>query len=201
MMTQTHLLVGAAIFTAPGQVARNIAAIAGSIAPDAALYTLFSWSRMQGVSMETIFRQLYWSPSWQAAMSPGNSAPLYLLILAIGYAVYRLRPDWRYAGTVIMVFAGAALAHVALDFPLHVDDGHTHFWPISNWKFISAISYWDPRFYGNWVRPVEFAIGFICLIVIFRRFQARWVKALTIFGMAAYVIEPLFFFLSMGTGN
>ena len=42
----------------------------------------------------------------------------------------------------------AALLHIALDFPLHADDAHRHFWPVSDWRFFSPVSYWDPAHNG-----------------------------------------------------
>ena len=195
MMTQTHLLIAAAGFTRPEQPLRNTAALLGGLVPDLALYTLFAWSRLSGVSMEEIFTQRYWSPSWQAAMSPGNSIPVFTLLLCAAAIGYRHLENHRAIMLAVMVFAGAALAHIALDFPLHVDDGHTHLWPITDWKFESPVSYWDPDHFGNWVRPLEFVLGLACLSVVFTRFKARWVRALAVFGMIAYIAEPLVFFL------
>lgn len=194
MMTQTHLLIAAAVFARPGEKARNTAALVGGVLPDLALYTLLAGGLIAGITLEEMFSQRYWSPAWQAAMSPGNSASAFLLVLAVGYGLSQ-GDRHRQLGLVLIALGGAALAHIALDFPLHVDDGHTHLWPFSDWKFVSPVSYWDPAYFGNWVRPVEFVIGMVCLVVIFRRFKARWVRALTIAGMAAYVLEPLFFFI------
>lgn len=199
MMTQTHMLIAAAVFTRPDEKMRNSAAMLGGVLPDLALYSLLVWGLISGLSLEEMFSQRYWSPAWQAAMSPGNSAPAFLLILAIGYGLMRGGGKHQYLGAVLTALGGAALAHIALDFPLHVDDGHTHLWPLSDWKFVSPVSYWDPAHFGNWVRPVELLIGIACLIVLFRRFKARWVRVLTLLGIAAYVIEPLvvfYFFLA-----
>ena len=194
-MTQSHLLIGAASFTRKGRPWHNTAVVVGALIPDAALYGLFVWSRLSGVSMEEIFRERYWSPAWQAAMSPGNSAPLFLLVLLLGYLLWRSEHRLSDLGIVVMAFAGAALAHIALDFPLHVDDGHTHLWPFTNWKYESPVSYWDPNHFGNWVRPVEFAIGIACLVILIRRFPAKWVRAGLLVALASYIIEPLVFFL------
>lgn len=196
MMTQSHILVAAALFTRPAQPVRNVAALLGGFLPDAALYGLFAWARLEGVSAREIFSERYWSPPWQAAMSPGNSVFVWLAVLGVGWLLTR-RAGAATVGVALMAMAGAALAHIALDFPLHHDDGHTHLWPLTNWKFVSPVSYWDTDHYAMFVRPVEFALGLACLFVLFRRFSARWVRALCIVGMAVYVAEPLFFFLMM----
>ena len=201
MMTQTHMLIAAAIFTRPDEKARNGAAMLGGILPDLALYGLLVWGLSSGLTLGEMFSSRYWSPAWQTAMSPGNSAPAFLLIAAIGYGLWRGGGRHRQAGLVVAVFGAAALAHIALDFPLHVDDGHTHLWPFSDWKYVSPVSYWDPAHYGNWVRPLELVIGMACLVVLFRRFRARWVRALVIIGIGLYVAEPLFFLFTLGFGT
>ena len=45
---------------------------------------------------------------------------------------------------VLIALFSAALVHLTLDFPLHNDDARAHFWPLTNWKFTSPVSYWDP---------------------------------------------------------
>jgi len=201
MMTQTHILVAAAGFTKPGQPWRNAAALLGGFIPDAALYGLFFWARFNGVSAAEIFGERYWSPSWQLAMSPGNSIPLWLAVLVGGYLASKREGNWKTAGIAFMAMAGAALAHCALDLPFHVNDGHSHFWPFTTWKFQSPVSYWDPRHYGAYVRPFEFALGLACLFIIFRRFKARWVRALCLLGMAISIAEPIAFYLMMRAGT
>jgi hypothetical protein len=38
--------------------------------------------------------------------------------------------------------------HHLEDLPLHGEDAHRHFWPLSNVRIFSPISYWDARSYG-----------------------------------------------------
>lgn len=196
MMTQTHILVAGAGFTRPGQPWRNAAALLGGFLPDAALYSLFFWARMDGISPGEIFGERYWSPAWQAAMSPGNSVFVWLAVLAAGWWLSK-QERFTVPGIALIAMSGAALAHIALDFPLHHDDGHTHLWPLTNWKFASPVSYWDPDHYGMYVRPVEFALGIACLLVLYRRFSARWVRALCVVGIVVSLVEPLVFMLMM----
>ena len=68
MMTQSHLLVAAAVFTRPRQPWRNAAALAGGFLPDAALYGLFAWGRLSGMSLREIFGVLNLEAAQIAAM-------------------------------------------------------------------------------------------------------------------------------------
>jgi hypothetical protein len=45
--------------------------------------------------------------------------------------------------TWVIALTGAALVHLALDFPLHRYDGGSDFWPVTWWVFESPVSYWD----------------------------------------------------------
>ncbi len=42
-----------------------------------------------------------------------------------------------------------------MDLPVHHDDGHRHFFPLSDWRFASPVSYWDPEHYGRIVGTAE----------------------------------------------
>ena len=47
------------------------------------------------------------------------------------------------------------MLHAFGDLPVHHDDGHCHFFPFSEWRFASPVSYWDPHHYGNWFGLLE----------------------------------------------
>ncbi|MDQ6971679.1 MAG: hypothetical protein Q9M30_03440 [Mariprofundaceae bacterium] len=48
--------------------------------------------------------------------------------------------------------------HSCFDFPLHHNDAHHHFYPLSMWQFHSPVSYWDPAHYGGIAGPVELMV-------------------------------------------
>lgn len=189
MNTPTHLLVGASLFARPGESARNAAVLAGALLPDLAIYVLWGGARAAGYSEAAVWSVLYPDALWQTLITIGNSAPLYAAIGVIG-AVLR-RPAVR-------LFALAALAHLALDFPVHAGDAHAHFWPISDWRFESPLSYWNPRHHGEIVRLVEmaFAVGLVGLL--WRRFESRVVRAALCAALALYLAVPAYFMLALG---
>ncbi|MEO0768838.1 MAG: hypothetical protein AAFY72_05300, partial [Cyanobacteria bacterium J06649_4] len=88
---------------------------------------------------------------------------------------------------IALLFASIVL-HCLQDLPLHADDGHRHFWPFSEFRFESPVSYWDPNYYGNIAAPIELVLMLIVSIYVFRRVRSRWTKGLVI---ASNALPPL----------
>jgi len=196
MMTQTHLLIATALFAKPGQKRRNRAIIAGALIPDASIFILFAYASLTGIPGSTLWNHTYWTEPWQSLGMIGNSAPLYLVFLAISLwlaAPQDARPRWQ---SLPALFCLAALAHLATDFPVHHDDAHIHFWPLSQWRFHSPISYWDVDHYGNIFAIFEALLGIALMALLFRRFKTLWVRICLALGAALYLAVPLFFLLS-----
>lgn len=51
--------------------------------------------------------------------------------------------------------------HCLIDLPVHHDDAHRHFFPFSEYRFFSPVSYWDPQHFGNYVLTVEIVLTLI----------------------------------------
>ena len=213
MNTQTHILVAAALFTEPGQRSRNIAALAGGFIPDLPIYSLWLWSKINAIPEHTVWREMYWSDPWKSLVDASHSIPIYLALLLIGmFALTRPQPPTVPAGatlsarwhasvrqmTPLTIFALAGLTHIAGDFPVHVADAHAHFWPLSDWRFHSPVSYWDPAHYGRWFSLFEITLGVSLAVIIFRRFQAWWVRGLMVAATIAYFAVPAYFILVVG---
>ncbi len=139
----------------------------GALMPDLPMFVLFAIDKARGIPMDEIWRVRYFQDDWQIPINAFNSIPIYALILGLAY--WRKSRAW-------MVFALAALLHILFDLPVHREDEHAHFWPLSNWKFISPVSYWDPAHYGNIVAVFEFGILAICAVLGVRVFVHRWAK-------------------------
>jgi hypothetical protein len=63
--------------------------------------------------------------------------------------------SWYRRHTLLLIFFSSMLLHVFGDLPLHHDDAHRHFFPFSDWRFASPVSYWDPAHHGQWASLVE----------------------------------------------
>lgn len=190
MMTPTHVVIGAALLAKPGADLRNWAAIAGSLAPDLSVYAMFALGRLAwGLTDADLWpgpTGLYWQEPWQTLSAISNSFPLFLALLAIGLLLKR---------EVIWVFAAAALVHLAGDFPVHHDDAHIHFWPFSDWRFRSPVSYWNPAYNGDVFSKLELAASILLMLWLWWRFTGARVRIAIGAGLASYVAVPVYFSL------
>ena len=198
MMSQTHILVASALMAKPGQKLRNCAIVIGAFVPDAAIYSLFVWSKLRGIDENKVWNELYWQEPWQTYTAAGNSALLYVVLMLIGAVAMRNAPAAHKIGLFLMFLSLAALTHIAGDFPVHVDDAHRHLWPISDWKFISPVSYWNPDHHGTLFSLFEALLGVVLCVILFRRFESWLVRIPLILLVAAYVLVPLYFTLQLG---
>lgn len=169
MNTPAHLVFGAAAFARPQHKGTFLAALIGSALPDLSLYLMVAWSIwMMDVPAQVVFREYYYSDTWQSVFAVDNSFVLWGILLAI--ALWR---RWH----IVVAVSGAALLHIALDFPLHTHDARQHLWPISDWVFHSPYSYWDSRAGANIIGPVELGLTLVLALVIFARFRSLAVRA------------------------
>ena len=119
----------------------------GAILPDAPMFVFYFVEKViRGLPEQIIWTQSYHQLHWQNFIDLFNALPL------IGLAL--LSAVWVRSRFSLFLFASMIL-HVLADLPLHHDDAHRHFFPVSDWRFISPISYWDPSHYGGIVAPLE----------------------------------------------
>lgn len=212
MNTHTHVLLAAAVFGRRGMAARNLAAVSGSLFPDLPLYGLFVGSKLMGIEERRVWRELYWSEPWPTILGATHSFVLLGILLLFGLWLRRRPvsgPEPHAAGTrgasggardFLAFFAGAALLHAATDFPLHREDAHQQFWPLSSFRFRSPVSYWDAAHYGNVWMTVETLLGVALAVILWRRFPQWWVRALAAAAILLYAAVPAYFFLNHHSG-
>ncbi|MEQ8296878.1 MAG: hypothetical protein RIB55_10385 [Nitratireductor sp.] len=216
MNTQSHVLMGAAFFGRP--LPRLAwAGAAGGILPDLPMYSFVAVLGLLGYSVSDIFDRLYWEPWWQIANAIGHNFLLWgTLTIVAALAVARSRtapplmsspvsdnaaagsPDGVKGGwaALVLAFSASALLHSLIDFLTHRADAHMHFWPLSDWRFRSPVSYWDPDHYGSWFGLFEAALGVALIVVLFRRYRALPLRAGLLVALALYVAVPAFFYLT-----
>lgn len=166
MNTIAHIVVASAVLAKPAEPRHNWAIVAGAIVPDASMFVFFAWSRIQGWSGDETWNVHYWTEPWQTLGAVSNSFVLFGLLLALA-----LSRSW----SLTTVACIAALLHIGLDFPLHADDAHRHFWPVTDWRFFSPVSYWDPEFNGLWGSAIETFIALAALAMLWQRFpRTAW---------------------------
>lgn len=201
MMSQTHVLLSAAAFTRPDKPVRNAAAIVGAILPDASIYLMFGLMRFQGVEPRRIWGDIYWQEPWQFFSAVSNSFPLFLAVFLLGLFLQR-QAGTRALEIVGVFMAGlglSAMLHLAFDFPVHADDAHRHFWPVSDWRFFSPFSYWDSSHFGDYVRLLEGVLGIAVSAILLRRFKDWWVRIVVGLALLSYLLVPAFFLWYLAT--
>lgn len=139
------------------------------------MFVFFAWSRAQGWSGSETWNVQYWNEPWQTIGAVSNSLVLFGLLFAI--AIWRKWP-------LVNALAVAALLHIAFDFPLHADDAHRHFWPVTDWRFASPISYWDPQANGLIGGAIESVVALGATLVLWHRFSSwRWRAAFAVLAL------------------
>ena len=92
-----------------------------------------------------------------------------------------------------MAFAASGLAHIACDFFLHHTDAHRQFWPFSDWRFRSPLSYWDSAHYGRVFRPFELGLAAIFTVLLMAEQPSPVLLAGFAAILALYVLQIAYF--------
>ncbi|MEP0332702.1 MAG: hypothetical protein ABJM26_17825 [Anderseniella sp.] len=193
MNTQTHLLLASALLTRRGEKARNVAIVVGALLPDVPVFALFGIASAMGYTSQDVFGDFYFREEMRNLMGAFNSFFVAALIAATGWLG---REKWW--GWPMVFFAAAMTVHAASDLPVHVDDGHRHFWPFSSFVFNSPLSYWDRSHHGGVVSAIEAVLGIVCAIVLWRRFPVTWIRALCALAITAYIAVPAYWIWMFG---
>ena len=197
MNTQSHALMGAILF-GRSIPARAWAAALGGLIPDVPMIAIVATLKMQGVPDVQIFNVLYWQNWWQVTNAIAHSFLLWGGLLAISLLVRRRHAasDWRPLFTAL---SASALLHAAVDFLVHREDAHMSLWPLTRWKFVSPVSYYDTNHYGGYFSAFEMVLGLGMCVLLFRRFRHWAVRLLFAIATCAYLAVPAYFiFMSHG---
>jgi len=136
-------------------------AVAGALVPDLPMFVFYVWQRaVAGRPDAEIWSTVYFQPDWQLFFDAFNSLP----VVAVGLvAAVLLR------SAPLRVFFLSMGLHCVADLALHHDDAHRHFLPLSDWRFESPISYWDPAYHGAIFGSLEMAGLVLGAAVLLRR--------------------------------
>lgn len=146
MNTPAHVIFSLALLGRTRAVRYVLAITAGALIPDLLIILFYGLEKIRGIPERVIWQDHYYDPFWQGLFDVANSIPLIAIALGISF---------HFRKTVLSMVLASMLIHCFLDFPVHHDDGHRHFYPFSDFRFASPLSYWDPRYYGNIVGIVE----------------------------------------------
>jgi membrane-bound metal-dependent hydrolase YbcI (DUF457 family) len=197
MNTQSHILMGALLFGKPLPKLAMAGAL-GGLVPDLPMFAIVAGLRLSGHRFEEIFGKLYWERWWQVCNAVSHSFLLWgALALISGYMILRTSGASAPKAALLFAFSGAAFVHSCVDFLVHRDDAHMQFWPLSDWKFVSPVSYWDRAHYGDRFGLFEAALGIAMAALLFRRHRSLLTRCALALCMALYAAVPAFFIYNL----
>lgn len=158
MHTPGHAIINAALLG--GLLGHEGAIVLGAIAPDLPIFALYARERLRGTPEQTIWSVHYQRPGWLATIHGAHSFPL----AALGALA-----AWTAGLPAVAVFFVSVFVHALGDLPVHAIDAHRHFWPFSQFRYHSPLSYWDTRFHARGVALVEALLVLAASLALHRR--------------------------------
>jgi hypothetical protein len=187
MKTPSHAIINLALLGRTQNSELNLLIVTGGILPDIPIFLFYFWAKyIARLPEATIWSKAYYEPFVQNIVALFHSIPL----AGIGWLIaYYL--GWP---SVQILFISTIL-HSLGDLPVHNDDAHRHFFPFSNYRFISPISYWDRKHYGSIVSLVEMLLVLLSTYRVFGVVNSYGGKILLILVNGFYLIGKLFFYV------
>lgn len=198
MNTPAHVIASCVLIPhKPGWPATS-ALVVGALLPDMPMFGFYAYQKfLRGRTEAEIWSEnpeapgLYFDPAWQLFFDWFNSLPLVALVMLLCWWLGQdadggAAAAWRWG----LLCAASAGLHQLCDLPLHHNDAHRHFLPLTDWRFASPVSYWDPNHFGRVALPVELLLtiaGCVWLLGAGRPSASRWVGGVTL-GLYAVLI-------------
>ena len=168
------------------------------------MYITIAGLRAQGYSLEKIFGEFYWHPNWQIANAIGHNFWLWSILVLASTAMLARGESFQRnlksgnLPSMALALSASALLHSFIDFLCHRDDAHMHFWPLTEWRFRSPVSYWDSAHYGTYFGMFEAFLGLLMVTVLIRRYKKPGIRLVLALAVIAYAAVPAFYFWSLG---
>ena len=187
MKTPSHAIINLAILGKPQLPEANLIIAIGGILPDIPIFLFYFWAKyIARLPEATIWSKAYYEPFVQNIVALFHSIPL----AGIGWLIaYYL--GWP---SVQVLFISTIL-HSLGDLPVHNDDAHRHFFPFSNYRFISPVSYWDRKHYGLIVSLVEMLLVLLSTFRVFGWVNSYFGKGVLILVNGFYLRGALLFYI------
>ncbi|MEO0756344.1 MAG: hypothetical protein AAFY78_05660 [Cyanobacteria bacterium J06648_16] len=195
MNTPTHAILNLAILGRKSRPEWNSPIIWGGLIPDLAMFVFFGWATV-GTDMNSaqIWGEAYYAPFWQNLFDLWNSIPLALVGIGVGLWLRRRR-RFSAIGVSLILCCASVMLHCLVDLPIHAEDAHRHFWPLSNYRFESPVSYWDPAKGGQVFALFEMLLALGLSVYVFRWLRSRLTQGLLIFSNLLFLTFFIGFYL------
>ena len=187
MNTPSHYVINLALLGNTVAPNANIALTLGAIMPDAPIFIFYFVAKwIYKMPEQKIWSEAYFSPPVQFWVSLGHSFPVAIagLLLSIYF-------QWRLG----IAFFASMIGHSLLDIPVHNDDAHRHFFPLTDYKFISPLSYWDVNHHARIVAGFELAFVAIATPFALGLLKNKFTQGLVLAIDLVYVFAYFRFFI------
>ena len=164
MNTPAHLMLNLGLLGRGQSTSQQLAVLTGALLPDLPMFVFYFWEKIWRGLPESVIWEQYFDPQWQMVFDLFHSFPVAILGGALS-----LWLKWK----ALSMFWASMVLHSLGDIFVHREDAHRHFYPVSNWQFVSPVSYWDPHFHGDVFSLVEILMVGIVGVWIWR--GASWV--------------------------
>lgn len=187
MNTPSHYILNLAFLGKTIAPKNNVAIALGAILPDVPIFIFYFVAKhIYKLPEGKIWSEAYYEPFWQNIVALFHSIPLALIAAAIFYYL-----DWQ-PGTILCL---SMVCHSLLDLPVHHNDAHRHFFPFTDYRFISPFSYWDVNHYGRIVAFIEVALVLVVNPLVIGLLRSPITKGIVIAIDLFYVFTYVRFYL------
>jgi hypothetical protein len=175
--TPGHATINLAVLGSAFDPNLAVPILAGGIVPDLPIIFLYLFQRwIRKTPDDRIWSEHYQRPFWQNLIHGMHSIPIFGFGLLAAAAI---------GSPSLTVFFASVVLHALEDLPVHAIDAHRHFLPFSQWRFVSPLSYWDPRYHGRWVALAEAIIVLISAAVVWPWYDEPYAR-ITLAGVVAF---------------
>ena len=182
MNTPSHYIINLALLGQTIAPKQNIAITIGAILPDIPIFVFYFLAKyIYKLPESKIWSEAYYEPFNQNIVALFHSLPLALIGGLICFYF-----DWKFGA----VLCASMICHSLLDLPVHNNDAHRHFFPISDYRFLSPFSYWDVNHYAKYVAGVEVLLVLIAnpfILGLLNPFTKGLVILIDLFSVFNYV--------------
>lgn len=194
MITSSHIIYSWALArktesTADTNQKRTLAFVLGALFPDTSTYIFFLVCGVfLGIPQNILWDDMYFNSFWAIPITLAHSFIIWPFLIAFSNYL-----GWK----LVKWFSISAFFHAMVDFFVHTQDAYRHFYPFSNWTFISPISYWNNAEYGQYVSFFDSALVILLLIYLYTRYKNRMrilIVALGTLYAFRLVAEPILMF-------
>lgn len=157
MMTPAHIAASLFVWRDQPGWRRMCAIVFGAALPDLAMVGFYVFQKAIGTPEQVIWSERYFAEHWQLLFDLCNSIPIAFVAMIIFARLDR---------PILWLISASALLHMLCDLPVHHHDAHRHFLPLTDWRFRSPVSYWNPEFHGRTFALAELTLAVTASIYV-----------------------------------